>query len=456
MLLANALTAQQDWLVRVRDLATGQGIPNVIVDARTSQTKGTTDATGLVELRVKGLDTGEALFAHGLASHNYTVGNYPTGAPRDIWLVPYAMFHKTGLIPVSGTTSPIVFQGVAHTFLGANPYTIEVEVPPNVLPVAADFWIVPVPPHASPYPQGADAGVSAAVAQFAVELKDGNGKNIDAVLPDPGVVVRFSPTWYTYGQIAQHQGIVQATQYRLTQTSQAWDPQPDACHYDPATGMFTAHLRACSWWWILPFVPFLAGDSRPAAPTTPTPPPPPVDILESDCPKSSLVCGTFATCGRINGGNCSVTLGNNGQVSFSAQFAAGITASLGIAPSNLAAVITRISASLGASASVNAQGGFDVSVNGSTSGSLANGDGTGPNTGCYSGTASIGLWNKEYTLKVGSATFPLLIPLGIVKKYCLDRDPTCHEECGSVFPVHKEIVVPKGLKVCAGDLLNCR
>ncbi|HEB52448.1 MAG TPA: hypothetical protein ENI87_04235, partial [bacterium] len=237
--------AQSAWQVQVRDLLTNQGVPNVIVDARTSGTNGVTDATGLVELQVRGGDTGEAIFVHGSASYNYTVGHYGTGLPRTVWLVPYSMFHKTGMIPVTGTTSPIVFQGVTHSCMGPNPYTIEVEIPPDVLPEAADFWIVPVPAYASPYPLGADAGVSAAAAQFAVELKDANGKSITEVLPAPGIVVRFSPTWYTYGEIAQHQDIVKATQYRLTQTSQDWDAQPDDCYYDPEAGMFTAHLRAC-------------------------------------------------------------------------------------------------------------------------------------------------------------------------------------------------------------------
>lgn len=446
---------QQDWQVRVLDLATGQGVPNTIVDARTSRTHGVTDADGLVVLQVLGNGKGEDVLAHGNSSYGYTAGHYSTGLPRTLWLVPNSMYHKTGVIPTAGTVAPIVFQGVTQSCFGPNPYTIEVEIPANVLPEPAEFWIVPVPAFAAPYPVGADAGVAAAAAQFTVELKDATGRDITKVLPEPGIVVRFSPTWYTYGQVAQHQGLVRATQYRLTRTSQSWDSQPDQCYYDPASGMFTAHLRACSWWVILPFVPFLTGDTRQPTPTTPRPPAPELEIILSDCAKSSLVSSTFVTCGVVSGGACTASIGNNGRVSFSAQAVAGITATLGLSASDFIGFLPRLSASLGGTVSANAQGGFDVSVEGVATGALNNGDSAGPNSTCYSGEASIGLWNKVYVLKYGSASVPLAIPQGIVKKYCLSRDGSCGEECGLWTPVKREVVLPKGLKVCPGDILDC-
>ena len=179
---------------RDRDAHRSDAVPNVVVDGRTSRVQAVTDAQGNATLLVGSKP--ESIIVHGGVNYGYHVGEYDHTAPKRVYLVPNSAYYKTPLIPTGGTTAPIVFQGTTQTVLGQNPYTIEVEVPPNVLPAPASFWILPVPSYASPYPRDADRYVNSAICQFAVELRDAQGRPITDVIPNPGIIVRSSPTWY--------------------------------------------------------------------------------------------------------------------------------------------------------------------------------------------------------------------------------------------------------------------
>lgn len=451
-LASTQVPCQQPWPVRVLDLATGQGIANVMVTGRTSGNESMTDANGEATLMVD--DADESVLVHGNSGYNYTTGVYPHNRPQTFWLVPNSAFHKTGVIPVGGTPAPIVFQGVTQCCLGPNAYTLEIEVPAGVLPEPADFWIAPVPAYASPSPMGADAAVNGAIAQFAIELRDATGKELNKALPDPGIIVRFSPTWYPYSMIGAHTQQVDATQYRLTYTSQQWEAQPDKAFWNPTSGMFECHLRGCSWWFILPFVPFLAGDSHPPAPSNP-PPTPTVNITKSECMTTSQLSASFVTCGVVSGGPITASCGQNGKYTFGAGLSASMAASLGIAPSQLAQLITRINASLSMSAQLNADGEITVDVEGSGTATIPNGSSAGPNTLCYSGEARIAVYSQPYTLQVGTSTFNWAIPRGIVKTYCLTLDSTCGEQCNT-GPYKKDFTLPSSIKLCDGDPAKCQ
>ncbi|HEB52273.1 MAG TPA: hypothetical protein ENI87_03345, partial [bacterium] len=324
--------AQSAWQVQVRDLLTDQGIPNVVVEGRTSRVAGSTDAQGFVELEVTGDHDHESVIVHGADGYGYQAGYYPLYMPRVVYLVPDTALHATPLIPVTGTGAPIVFQGTTWTPFGQNAYTIEVEVPPDVLPEPASFRIAPVPVYASPLPDGCDALINGAVAQFTVDLRNAEGRPLTDVLPEPGIIVRCSPMWYTYAQMASAQSPAQGVPYRLTKTSASWAPQPDATSWDPASGMFTAHLRACSWWllWFSPLL--LSGDTHNGSggidPQVP-PPAPEITIERDACVTSGLYDSGLVTCGVLQM-PVTCTIANSGTTSFNALFQAGLTAELGV------------------------------------------------------------------------------------------------------------------------------
>src|SRR5262245_59054303 len=91
-LLASNASAQTDWSVEVRDFVTGQGIPNVKVDARTSQVQGWTDSKGVVTLSVT--SQLEDIIVQGHPGYNYHVGSYVPNDPKIVYLVPDSAYHK--------------------------------------------------------------------------------------------------------------------------------------------------------------------------------------------------------------------------------------------------------------------------------------------------------------------------------------------------------------------------
>jgi hypothetical protein len=443
----------EEWPVRVLDLATGQGVPNVVVDGRTSRVQAVTDADGWALLMVGSKP--ESIVVHGAAGYGYHVGEYDHTAPKFVYLVPDAMYHKTPLIPVSGTVAPVVFQGTTQTVLGPNPYTIEVEVPQGVLPRAASLWIAPVPSFASPCPPGFDSYVNASVGQFAVELRDAQGKQIVDVLPSPGVIVRCSPTWYPYSMVPTYTDIVKGGQCRLTKTSARWDHQPDEMSWDPASGMFTAHLRACSWWiWILPF--FMTRDSyNPPPPPVAVPPSPEVSIARSDCVKSQSLQSLPVNCGVVTGGPATVNFGTNGQVNINGQIVAALQASLGISPTQLAAVLTRLNAQFGAQVSGTAGGGVTIAVSGQAAQTINANQSLGASLACFSGDWRLAIAARPFTLTYGTNTYTWDLPEGIISAQCLTRDTGCGEPCWNVHPTAHQKYYPPSYKVCAGDPLKC-
>jgi hypothetical protein len=441
-----------EWPIQVLDLVTKQGIPNVIVDGRTSKVKAVTDAQGWVTLTVGSKP--ESIVVHGHSSYGYHVGEYDHTSPKFVYLVPNSFYHKTPLIPTTGTTSPVVFQGTTQSVLGPNAYTIEVEIPPNVLPVPASFWIAPVPSYASPCPADADRYVNAAVGQFAVELHDAQGKQITDVLPDPGIIIRTSPTWYPYSMVPAYTEIVKGAQCRLTKTSAKWDPQPDEMYWDPATGMFTGHLRACSWWiFIIPL--FFSRDSyNPPPPPTPVPPLPEITIAKADCVKAGGLQSVPVNCGVVRGGPATVTFGVNGTVNITAQIMAALQASLGISPSQLASLLTRINVQFGAQVSGTAGGGVNVGVTGAPSQTIAQDQDLGANLHCYSGDWRLAIAMRPFALTYGAQTYTWDLPEGIISAQCLTLDLNCSELCYGKPPGSAKYF-PPSFKVCAGDPLKC-
>jgi hypothetical protein len=443
----------EEWQIEVVDLVTGLGVPNVVVDGRTSRVQGVTDAQGFVTLQVGAKP--ESIVVHGNNNYGYHVGEYDHSAPRRVFLVPNTAYHKTPLIPRSGTVAPVVFQGVTRTVLGPNPYTIEVEVPAGVLPVDASFWILPVPSYASPYPKDADRYINSTACQFAVELRDAQGRAITDVLPDPGIIVRSSPTWYPYSLVAAGSEVVKGAQYRLTKTSGQWSHQPERSSYDPATGMFTAHLKACSWW-VLIIPAFFFGDRvcpDPKPALADPPPLPEVSISKSGCVVNGGITAAPVVCGVVTGGPATVTFGTNGTFSFSASTIAALKLALGIAPSQLMQLITRINASIGVELSASASGGVDVTLTGTATGGYQNNQSLG--RPCYSGEVRVSVVKRPYTLTVGANSYTWNIPEGILLAQCLTKDSTCGENCINVWPDAIQAYFPSSYKLCNGDSMKC-
>lgn len=453
LVASGMLTAQTEWLVRVHDVVTGLGIPGVAVDGRTSSVQGVTDANGEVVLTVAGdQDAGETITVHGHDGYNYSVGQFVTDRPRTLWLVPKTAYHKTGLIPVAGTTAPIVFQGVTPSVQGPNPYTIEIEVPSGVLPEPAELWIFPVPPHASPRPMDADAYTASAIGLFAVELRNASGVPITKVLPSPGITVRASPTWYQYSIVAPQSANLPGVQCRLTATSGQWDKQPAPLYWDHASGMVVGHLRACSWWLALLPLAVLAGDTGPWQPPPAAPEP---AITKADCVTTHNVSATPVVCGKIVGGSITVTVSQGGKVNVGTQFVAGIQVQLGLSPSKLVNLLARLSGNLGFNAQLTASGGIEIAIDGANQSTWPQDALVGANALCHSGDARMGIYSETYTLKSGETEIVWPIPRGILRVACLAKDVSCGEHCWQAADT-RIFVYPQSLRVCDGDALKCQ
>lgn len=453
LVLTTGVFAQTEWTVEVRDLNTGQGIANVLVEGRSSRVHATTNAQGVATLMVTG--DKESVIVHGGTGYNYQVGEYPITGPRVVYLVPDSMFHKTPLIPTTGTGAPVVFQGATQCVFGPNAYTIEIEVPPGVLPEPASFWIAPVPASASPCPHDFDRFVAAAIGQFAIKLVNAQGKEISDVLPEPGIVVRSSPTWYPFSILVPQNQVIKGTQCRLTKTSGRWDAQPDLLTWDPAAGMFTAHLRACSWWLIL--MPLLLPSSLGSAdvPIPGPPPAPKIDIVPSDCCVTGPGDSSPVDCGKLRLPlNAVFTAGTT--TSFSAQIAAALTAQLGVAPSELASLITRLTVMVTGSLTLDASFSFTHTCSMTTGGPIP--ALTMVADPCYSGEMSLTLASRTFTLTCGTHSTQVKFPEQVIKVLCLTLDPSCGTEpspCNS-GPLKKRELSPSSYKICQGDLLSCQ
>lgn len=453
-LSTSAASAQTEWPVRVLDIASGQGIANVTVTGRTSRVEARTNAAGEVILPVVGAS--EDIIVHGHSLYNYHVGSYAIIEPCTVYLVPHAAFHKTPLVQVGGTTAPIQFQGQISSVQGPISYTLEVEIPPDVLPEPAEFWIAPVPAYASPRPRGTDALINCAMGLFAIDLRNASGAAIASVLPDPGIIVRFTPVWYPASAIANHAGRVSGTQYRLTATSQAWSPQQETTCWDPSTGRFIVHLRACSWWLILLPLPFLAGDTWQGGSSSTNPPPDPaIQVNRSDSVTTIGLAATWVSCGVVNGGQVSSTMANAGTTTFDASFTAMMSTTLGIGAGDLTRLLTRMNASSTVSFTMTTSGGIGATTSASNAATMVNGDSAGPGAQCYSGEGRVGVYARTYTIQVGPAVFDWKIPEGAMKVYCLERDPTCGEACAQADPQKKEFVLPRSIRIAVGDPIRC-
>ncbi|MBZ0152626.1 MAG: hypothetical protein K8J09_13965 [Planctomycetes bacterium] len=280
------------------------------------------------------------------------------------------------------------------------------------------------------------------------------GKEITDVLPEPGIVVRSSPTWYPYSAIMPQTQVMKGTQCRLTKTSGRWDVQPDLLTWDPADGMATAHLRACSWWvWLLPFL-VPSSTAQPSSPAPALPPIPEITIEPSDCVATGASDSSPVDCGVLRMPvNCVMTVGTT--VPFSAQFTATVAGQLGVAPSTLAALLTRLTVQVSGSITMDASFGFTYQYS-ATTGSLIPGQ-TVVADRCYSGEMSEAVADRVFTLTCGSLSTQLKFPDRVIKVLCLTLDPACGNElspCNS-GPLKKEEVYPSAYKLCAGDPLKC-
>jgi hypothetical protein len=149
-----------------------------------------------------------------------------------------------------------------------------------------------------------------------------------------------------------------------------------------------------------------------------------------------------------------VTFGVNGTVNITAQIMAALQASLGISPSQLASLLTRINVQFGAQVSGTAGGGVNVGVTGAPSQTIAQDQDLGANLPCYSGDWRLAIAMRPFALTYGAQTYTWDLPEGIISAQCLTLDLNCSELCYGKPPGSAKYF-PPSFKVCAGDPLKC-
>ena len=471
--LATAQVAVTPWLIRVHDIETNAPLVGVVVKAPELEGsrvagvvhKAITSNDGEATLYVPQGALGVAVFAEGTSTHHYAVKNGDVEVPLRVFMAPYAAFHKTFLIPVSGTVAPIVFSGTRPSPLGTHSYRFELSVPPGVLRAPSQIWIYPRPLWAASRSLHADCSPG----EFHIELRDATGLiAVRQRVGDAGLTLQFTPFWLPAAMFPVADQVIVDTR---NMTTMGWDRDKGVGTWDPGTGMVTLNLnhfsgQECAFWSgllrnlgfdtsspLAPKPPF-----QPAAPSPPQVPPSPLSLVRierSTCVKVAGIksAGTI-DCGTYIGGAASAGATAGGSVTVSQNFTAEASAKLNVGASGISNLLAKLEAETSFKFSSSTTGALSLSWAASAGKTWSQGDKLASKYKCYSGDLYVFATERTVSLVSPVGTISIGVPDVVTSYVCLDFDPSCAgctQEPGAGQAGHIAICIPESIALCSGQ-----
>lgn len=247
-------TAVTTWEVRVVDATTGIGVPGMQVEVRSPALadeghviEQVTDAEGRATLQhAPGFADLERVIALGDSRYHYTSREERPGiGVTTLYVMPYVDFWKSAPIAAAtGTTTPIVWNGQCDGPAGPIPFTVEIDVPPGVLPQDCQIWLAARPAHQAVNNAFPLDEAPAHFGQLHLELRSADGSEVlTDELRAPGVRIAATPWWWPGSYWPIDDNVVVR---RLNKVTLAWDTTAPKGTFQAATGKASFSVRSFS------------------------------------------------------------------------------------------------------------------------------------------------------------------------------------------------------------------